>query len=133
VGIGIQLSDRDHAEVIKAYVDTGKVSETQRLCGRARGTVYRHIQRYNLSIKRKGFCDRCKRVKARAYAEQIILTKGVAESALAHYYSTQSSSVHNCRKRAENDVNYTLANNVKLETSRSKTVRRLSKDVQSDF
>ena len=115
VGVGIQLSDWDHAEIIKAYVDTGKVNETQRLCGRARGTVYRHVRRHNLSIKRKGFCDRCRRVKG-PYAEQIILTKSAAESALARYYSTQCSSVHNSRKRAENDVNYTLANNVKLET-----------------
>ena len=60
VGIGVQLSDWNHAEATKAYVDTGKVSETQRLCGRARGTVYRHISRHNLSIKQKGFCDRCK-------------------------------------------------------------------------
>ena len=40
----------------------------------------------------------------------------VAESALAHFHSAASSSVHNSRKRAKNDVNFTLANNVKPET-----------------
>lgn len=115
IGVGIQLSDWDHAEIIKTYVETGKVSETQRLCGRARGTVYRHISRHNLSIKRKGFCDRCKRVRG-PHAEKTILTRGVAESALAHLLSTNSSSKHFLRPRAKNNVNFTLANNVKLET-----------------
>jgi len=74
VGVGIRLSDWDHAEIIKAYVETGTASETQRVCGRARDTVYRHIRKHNLSIKRRGFCDRCRRVKGQ-YAEQIIATR----------------------------------------------------------
>lgn len=83
VGVGIQLSGWDHAEIIKRYVDTGKVSETERLCGRARGTIYRHVKKHNLSIKRKGFCDRCRRVKG-AYDKQVILTRGVAKCSLAY-------------------------------------------------
>ncbi len=115
VGIGIQLSDWDHAEIIKTYVDTGKVSETERLCGRARGTIYRHVKKHNLSIKRKGFCERCRRVKG-AYTEQVILTRGVAKGSLAHLPSAATSSKPKPRIGAKNDVNFTLARNVKPET-----------------
>jgi len=115
IGVGSQLSDWDHAEIIKTFVDTGKASETGRLCGRSRGTVYRHIQRHNLSVKRRGFCDRCRRVKGK-YAEKIVLTKNVAESSLAHFHSAASSSVTKPKFGAKNHVNFTLANNVKPET-----------------
>jgi len=126
IGVGSQLSDWDHAEIIKTFVDTGKASETGRLCGRSRGTVYRHIQRHNLSVKRRGFCDRCRRVKGK-YAEQIVLTKTVAESALAHFRSAASSSVTKPKFGAKNHVNFTLANNVKPETSQHKNVQSSAK------
>jgi len=74
IGVGIRLSDWDHAEIIKTYMETGTASETRRVCGRARDTVYRHIRRHNLLIKRKGYCVKCKRVKG-SHAEQIVLTR----------------------------------------------------------
>jgi len=59
------VSDSEHAEIIRLYIDEGlsyeKISEQ---LNRSSRTPILHIQRHNRDVERSGFCPICKRVKS---------------------------------------------------------------------
>lgn len=65
------VSDKEHAEMIRLYVEedlgTGKIAEKQHRSSR---TPSVHIRRHNAAVKRSGFCPSCKRCGS-SYAEKI--------------------------------------------------------------
>ena len=66
------VSDREHAEIIRLYVEEGlsyeKIAEK---LGRSSRTPLLHIQRHNRDVKRNGFCSVCKRIGSK-YLDYLI-------------------------------------------------------------
>jgi transposase-like protein len=59
------VGDREHAEIIRLYVDEGlgmnKIAEK---LGRSSRVPFKHIHQHNASVEGAGFCPSCKRVKS---------------------------------------------------------------------
>lgn len=57
------LSDREHTEIIRLYVEEnlGMTKIAEKL-GRSGKTTMDHVHKHNSSVERSGFCPACKRV-----------------------------------------------------------------------
>ena len=60
------VSDKEHAEMIRLYIEEGlsyeKIAEH---LSRSSRTPLLHVQNHNKAILKSGFCSSCKRVKSR--------------------------------------------------------------------
>ena len=69
------VSDREHAEIIRLYIEEGlsyeKIAEQ---FSRSSRTPLLHIQRHNRAVERSGFCPICRKVKSRFAA--VLVNKG---------------------------------------------------------
>ena len=66
------VSDKEHAEMIRLYIDEGlsyeKIAEQ---FSRSSRTPLLHIQRHNRAVERSGLCPVCKRVGSKNLADII--------------------------------------------------------------
>jgi transposase-like protein len=62
------VGDKEHAEIIKLYVDEGlSMNKIGEKLGRSSRVPYKHIHQHNASVEGAGFCPACRRVKSGFY------------------------------------------------------------------
>lgn len=71
-GTSRTVSDMEHAEIIRLYIEKGlsyeKIAEQ---LNRSSRTPMLHIQRHNKAVDRSGFCLVCKRINSKYFCEII--------------------------------------------------------------
>lgn len=59
------VGDKEHAEIIKLYVDEGlSMNKIGEKLGRSSRVPHKHIHQHNASVEGAGFCPACRRVKS---------------------------------------------------------------------
>jgi len=67
------VSDKEHAEMIRLYVEEGlSLEKIAEYFKRSSRTPLVHVQKHNRAVERSGFCQACRRVRGR-YESQIAL------------------------------------------------------------
>lgn len=70
------VSDREHAEMVRLYVEEGlSLERIAERFSRSSRTPLLHVQKHNKAVERSGFCPTCRRVSSRFESE--IAQKGV--------------------------------------------------------
>lgn len=58
------VGDKEHADIIADYIQTGSMIQTSENIGRGTGTVSRHVTKHNRDVVQYGVCKVCDRVGA---------------------------------------------------------------------
>jgi len=73
------VGDREHAQIIIAYVGQPNMVEIAEKFNRSSATIKDHIHRHDEAVERSGFCPMCVRVKC-GYAREKVLRRSVGKS-----------------------------------------------------
>jgi len=69
------VGDKEHAEIIKLYVEDGlSMNKIGEKLSRSSRVPYKHIHQHNASVEGAGFCPACRRVKSQL--DKILARRG---------------------------------------------------------
>jgi hypothetical protein len=64
-GTHMTVGDREHAEIIRLYVEEGlSMNKIAEQLGRSSRVPFKHIHQHNRRVEGAGFCPSCRRVKS---------------------------------------------------------------------
>jgi len=74
------VGDKEHSEIVTAYIEGSGMEAIANQKGRSTRTVHVHIVNHNSAVKRSGFCPLCKRTNSSYFNREAVRSKPTLDS-----------------------------------------------------